>query len=59
MVSPSARQTIQGFGASGAWWPIDLVHFPAGVRQQVADMLFGAGGLELSGYRYNIAAPGW
>src|SRR5437868_3899240 len=57
-VSATARQTIQGFGASGAWWPIDLVHFPADVRQQVADMLFSSDGIALSGYRYNIGGGG-
>ena len=27
-VSPAVRQTIEGFGASGAWWPIELAKFP-------------------------------
>jgi len=57
-VSPTARQTIAGFGASGAWWPIDLQHFPESVRQQVGDMLFSPGGIDLSGYRYNIGGGG-
>ena len=51
-------QTIQGFGASGAWWPNDLAKFPAGVQQQVANMLFSANGIALSGYRYNIGGGG-
>src|SRR5665213_2771588 len=52
-VSPVARQTIAGFGASGAWWPIDLASFPASVQRSVADLLFTSAGISLSGYRYN------
>jgi O-glycosyl hydrolase len=51
-------QTIQGFGASGAWWPNDLAKFPAGKQKLVADMLFSRQGIELSGYRYNIGGGG-
>jgi O-glycosyl hydrolase len=57
-VSATAQQTIAGFGASGAWWPIDLAHFPASVQQSVARMLFTADGISLSGYRYNIGGGG-
>ena len=57
-VSPAARQTIAGFGASGAWWPIDLERFPESVRRDVGRMLFSADGIELSGYRYNIGGGG-
>ena len=57
-VSPVAAQTIQGFGASGAWWPIDLAKFPERVQQQVAQMLFSPVGIALSGYRYNIGGGG-
>jgi O-glycosyl hydrolase len=49
---------INGFGASGAWWPNDLVHFPEEVKKNVADMLFSAEGIALSGYRYNIGGGG-
>ncbi len=57
-VSAVARQTIRGFGASGAWWPIDLASFPGSVRQSVAKMLFSSDGIALSGYRYNIGGGG-
>jgi O-glycosyl hydrolase len=57
-VSPAARQTIAGFGASGAWWPIDLAHFPESVQRDVGRMLFSPDGIELSGYRYNIGGGG-
>ncbi len=59
-VSPVARQTIQGFGASGAWWVNDLAKFPTRVQQQVAKLLFSSdgGGIGLWGYRYNIGGGG-
>jgi len=57
-VEPAPRQTIDGFGASGAWWPNDLATFPPGVQQDVARMLFSPQGIELSGYRYNIGGGG-
>jgi len=57
-VSPAPRQTIDGFGASGAWWPIDLEHFPESVRRDVGQMLFSPSGIDLSGYRYNIGGGG-
>ncbi len=57
-VGAGTAQTMDGFGASGAWWPNDLVHFPASVQNQVADHLFGRSGIELSSYRYNIGGGG-
>jgi O-glycosyl hydrolase len=58
-VDPVPAQTISGFGASGAWWPIDLGGFPARVQQRVADLLFGRRtGIGLSSYRYNIGGGG-
>ncbi|MBV8951293.1 MAG: beta-glycosidase, partial [Actinobacteria bacterium] len=63
-VSPTARvdghgaQRIDHFGASGAWWPNDLVQFPAAVQHQVANLLFGPNGIALTGYRYNIGGGG-
>src|SRR6266478_6515731 len=50
-ISAVAAQTVEGFGASGAWWPIDLIKFPALVRQEVARLLFSKEGIALSGYR--------
>ena len=57
-VDAAPSQTMQGFGASGAWWPNDLVHFRPEVQQTVADMLFGPRGIALSAYRYNIGGGG-
>ncbi len=57
-VSATPRQTMQGFGASGAWWPNDLVKFSTDTRKLVAGMLFDRVGLGLSGYRYNIGGGG-
>lgn len=57
-VSPAPAQTIDNFGASGAWWPNDLVNFAPAARQQVANLLFGSSGLALSAYRYNIGGGG-
>ncbi|MCC7103939.1 MAG: beta-glycosidase [Chloroflexi bacterium] len=57
-VSVSPAQTMQGFGAAGAWWPNDLVKFAPAVREAVADMLFGKSGIALSVYRYNIGGGG-
>lgn len=57
-VSPAPAQTIEAFGASGAWWVNDLAGFAPAVQQRVADLLFGADGLALSAYRYNIGGGG-
>src|SRR5439155_825588 len=57
-VAAAPAQTIDGFGASGAWWPNDLVRFPPSVQKHVADMLFSPQGIALSGYRYNIGGGG-
>ncbi|MBK8050398.1 MAG: glycoside hydrolase [Anaerolineales bacterium] len=51
----SEQQTIEGFGAAGAWWAQDVGGWEDERRDLVADLLFdreqGAG---LSIYRYNI-----
>ena len=57
-VSPATAQTMDGFGASGAWWPNDLINFPTSAQTQVADMLFSPSGIDLSSYRYNIGGGG-
>lgn len=57
-VSPAPAQTISGFGASGAWWPNDLVDFPRRAQERVADLLFTRRGIALSSYRYNIGGGG-
>jgi O-glycosyl hydrolase len=57
-VSATPAQTMQGFGASGAWWPKDLYRFDPSVREAVADLLFDPGGIGLSVYRYNLGGGG-
>jgi O-glycosyl hydrolase len=57
-VSASPAQTIHNIGASGAWWVNDIGRFSAANQQRVADLLFGAGGLQLSAFRYNIGGGG-
>src|SRR5689334_4428489 len=58
VVSPTPQQTISAFGASGAWWPNDLAHFPVATRRAVVRLLFTPQGIALSGYRYNIGGGG-
>jgi O-glycosyl hydrolase len=57
-VSDWPAQTISGIGASGAWWPNDLTRFSTANQQRVANLLFSAGGIQLSTYRYNIGGGG-
>ncbi|KZO92666.1 glycoside hydrolase family 30 protein [Calocera viscosa TUFC12733] len=58
-ISPISAQTINGIGVSGAWWPLDLQHFPLSQRDLVAELLFSKEtGLGLSSYRYNIGGGG-
>jgi O-glycosyl hydrolase len=57
-VSSDAGQQIQGFGASGGWWPNDLQHFSPDGQEHVASLLFDPSGLGLSQYRYNIGGGG-
>jgi len=57
-IDPQNAQTIQGFGASGAWWPYDVAHFAPAARERVGDLLFTAAGLDLSMYRYELGSGG-
>ncbi|KAJ8697142.1 hypothetical protein PTI98_006944 [Pleurotus ostreatus] len=57
-VSSTPAQTFSGVGGSGAWWPMDLFHFPEATRQNLSDLLFSASGLGLSSYRWNIGGGG-
>ncbi|MCL6438642.1 MAG: hypothetical protein K6T51_08510 [Rubrobacteraceae bacterium] len=58
-VRKDPSQIMQGFGASGAWWPNDLVHFDPGVQRRVGELLFDREkGIGLSVYRYNIGGGG-
>lgn len=57
-VSSAPAQTFSGVGGSGAWWPMDLFHFPEAARQNLSDLLFSQSGLGLSSYRWNIGGGG-
>jgi len=51
------HQTIEGFGASGAWWAQDVGGWEEEVRDRVIRLLFDHDeGIGLSVYRYNIGA---
>jgi O-glycosyl hydrolase len=58
VVDAKAGQTIDGFGASGAWWPTDVYHFGPAAQRQLGGLLFSRSGLALSQYRYNIGGGG-
>ncbi len=55
-INPSDElQTLEGFGASGAWWAQDIGGWDDGSREQVIKLLFDQQeGIGLSIYRYNI-----
>lgn len=57
-VDSTPRQTIDNFGASGAWWINDLARFSPDNQRRLAELLFGPDGLALSAYRYNIGGGG-
>jgi len=49
-------QTIEGFGASGAWWAQAIGAWPREKRTQIVELLFGETGIGLTIYRYNLGA---
>ncbi len=52
-------QTIDGFGASGAWWAQYVGTWEDPVRNRIAMLLFDRNeGIGMSVYRYNIGAGG-
>ena len=57
-IGTQPKQTITSFGASGAWWPNDLIHFPEEVQENLTKLLFSEDGLHLSSYRYNVGGDG-
>jgi O-glycosyl hydrolase len=59
-IDPNQRyQTIESFGASGAWWAQHVGGWQRGNLEQVIRLLFDpAEGIGLSAYRYNIGAGG-
>lgn len=50
------NQTIEGFGASGAWWAQVIGGWPDAKRSQIVNLLYGDDGIGLTIYRYNIGA---
>ncbi len=53
--SAETRQTIEGFGASGAWWAQVIGGWSDENRQRIIDLLFNPiTGIGLTIYRYNI-----
>ena len=57
-IDPANAQVIQGFGASGAWWPYDVARFAPDARERIADLLFTETGLDLSMFRYELGSGG-
>lgn len=56
-IDPAKRhQTLEGFGASGAWWPNYVAEFPDEKRAEILKLLFTDGGAHLSIYRHNLPA---
>lgn len=58
VVESRPGQTMDGFGASGGWWPTDVHHFDPAAQRQLGGLLFSRSGLALSQYRYNIGGGG-
>ncbi len=49
------HQTVEGFGASGAWWAQEVGGWEDGSRERIITLLFDRdSGIGLSIYRYNI-----
>lgn len=51
-------QTIDGFGASGAWWSGPVYGMSQNTKMRVGTLLFSRKGLALSQFRYNIGGGG-
>ncbi|MDR0532176.1 MAG: hypothetical protein LBG83_08955 [Oscillospiraceae bacterium] len=48
-------QTIEGFGASGAWWAQLVGGWPEGIRREILKLLYSkTEGLGMATYRYNL-----
>lgn len=47
-------QTIDGFGASGAWWAQGVGAWPEQKRAEIVDLLYGPDGAALDIYRHNL-----
>jgi len=50
-------QTIEGFGASGAWWAQSIGNWPKEKRSKILELLYSRkNGIGLTIYRYNMGA---
>lgn len=47
-------QTIDGFGASGAWWAQDIGRWPQDKVDALMELMYGETGAGLDIYRYNL-----
>ncbi len=57
-ISSTALQSVDGFGASGAWWSGPIYSMSNAVKGKVGTLLFSKDGLELSQFRYNVGGGG-
>lgn len=57
-VDPLGAHTLEGIGASGAWWSVPAYQLGARARQRIGQLLYGRHGLELSQFRFNIGGGG-
>ncbi len=56
-IDPSVTyQTVEGFGASGAWWHTWVKDYPQDEREQLLRLLYTDEGAGLTVFRYNIPA---
>ncbi|MDA8195598.1 MAG: hypothetical protein M0019_00045 [Actinomycetota bacterium] len=58
VISPNPMQSVDGFGASGAWWSGPIYSMSNTVKERVGSLLFSKNGLALSQFRYNIGGGG-
>ena len=58
VISSTPLQSIDGFGASGAWWSGPIYSMSNSVKERVGQLLFSNSGLELSQFRYNVGGGG-
>ncbi|KAH9839822.1 O-glycosyl hydrolase family 30-domain-containing protein [Rhodofomes roseus] len=58
-ITTTTRESINGIGASGAWWVNDVALFPAEVRQNISELLLNQNsGVGMTDYRYNLGDSG-
>ncbi|KZV74987.1 glycoside hydrolase family 30 protein [Peniophora sp. CONT] len=58
-ITTTNLQTVNGIGASGAWWVNDIAKFPSSVQQNISNLLLSqTSGLGLTDYRYNLGGGG-